>query len=108
MASTIAQEISVDPPVDDFLRRHGAQEDFRKICELARSCFPPLIGLEIMLQEDPDEFARARVLVCVRLPEAYPDDQLRAGMRLYHERVIAEVPLDRSPLFAMVTEFGSD
>jgi hypothetical protein len=41
------------------------------------------------------------------LPETYPGEELRAGVRRYHEEVIAEVPLDQCPRFALVTEFGS-
>jgi hypothetical protein len=108
MASTICQEIAVGESVNDFLRRQGAQEELARICELARSAFPALIGLEFTLQEDPDEVGRVRVVVCVRLPDLYPDEQLRAGMRSYHEQVIAQVPLDRCPLFALVTEFGPE
>jgi len=44
----------------------------------------------------------------VRLPDGYPDEQLGGGLRRYHEQVIAEVPLDHCPLFALVTEFGSE
>ena len=108
MASTTCYEITVDESVNDFLCRRGAQEDFRKICELARSAFPALTGLEVTLQEDPDEIGRAQVVICVRLPDAYPDEQLEGGLRRYHERVITEVPLDLCPLFALVTEFGSE
>jgi hypothetical protein len=108
VASTISQGISVDESVNEFLRRHGGQEEFRKICELARSCFPALTRLEATLREVPDEVARDRVVVCVWLPEAYPDKQLGAGMRRNHEQVIAEIPLDHCPLFALVTEFVSE
>ena len=108
MASTVSQYISVDEPANDFLRREGAQELFQRICELARSCFPSLLGLEVTLQEDPDEVDRARLVVCVRLPGVYPDTRLEAGTRRYHEQVIAEVPLELCPLFALVTEFGAE
>jgi len=108
MTATISDEIGLDESVTDFLRREGAQEVFREICEIARSCFPVLKGLEVNLQEDPDEVARTCVIVCVRLPDSYSDEQLQAGMRSYHEKVIAQVPLDQCLLFALVTEFSSE
>jgi len=108
MDSTVCQEIGVDKSVNDFLRRQRAQQELGKICEVARSAFPGLIGLELTLQEDPDEVARARVVVCVKLPETYLDEQILAGVKRYHEQVIAEVPLDHCPHFALVTEFGSE
>ena len=64
---------------------------------------PELIGLEVMLQEDPDEDGRARAVVCAELPEVSPDDQVQAFMRRYHERLITELPLSYCPLFALVT-----
>jgi hypothetical protein len=108
MASTISQELTVDASINDFLDRHSAQREFRKICELVRASFPALIGLEVMLQEDPDEDGRAQVVVCAKLPELSPDDQLQASLRRYHERLIAELPLSFCPLFALVTEFVSE
>jgi hypothetical protein len=98
----------MDESVNDFLRRQGAQVEFAKICELARSAFPALTGLEFTLQEDPDEVGRVRVVVCVRLPDSYSDELLRAGTQCYHEQLVAQVPLDLCPLFALVTEFGSE
>jgi hypothetical protein len=46
--------------------------------------------------------------VCAKLPEVYPDDQLQASTRCYHERLIAELPLSYCPLFALVTTFVSE
>ncbi|MGO9467060.1 MAG: hypothetical protein ACLQVF_23205 [Isosphaeraceae bacterium] len=105
MASTTTQEVTVDVSISDFLIRHGAEREFRKVCELVRASFPALMGLELMSQEDPDEDGRTQAVVCAKLPEVYPDDQLHAAMRLYYERLIAELPLSYCPLFALVTEF---
>ena len=107
MASTTSQELTVDASISDFLIRHSAEREFRKVCELVRASFPALIGLEVTLQEDPDEDGRAQALVCAKLPEVYPDDQLQASMRRYHERLIAELPLSYCPLFALVIAFVS-
>jgi hypothetical protein len=107
MDSTVSEQISIDESVADFLRRQRAEQAFQKICELAQSAFPTRIGLEFTLQEDPDELARSRVVVCVRLPDSYSDERLRTDIQRYHELVIAQVPLDRCPLFALVTEFVS-
>jgi hypothetical protein len=60
-----------------------------------------------MLQEDPDEDGRAQAVVCAKLPEVYPDDEVQASMRRYHERLIAELPLFYCPLFALVIAFVS-
>ena len=68
MTKTATQELAVDASVSDFLIRHGAEREFRKVCELVRASFPALIGLELMLQEDPDEDGRVRAVVCVTLP----------------------------------------
>lgn len=108
MASTASRELTVDASVRDFLIRHGAEREFWTVCELARTSFPPLIGLEAMLQEDPDEDVRAQVVVCVKLPEDYPDDLLQASMRRFRERLIAELPLSCCPLFALVVDFASE
>jgi hypothetical protein len=108
MASTVSQDFRIDGSVDLFLRREGAQSELRTIFELARSCFPALRGIEATLQEDPDEDGRARVLVCVRLPASYAEDQLQASMARYHEELITVVPLDRCHLFALVTDFNSE
>ncbi len=108
MATTATQELAVDPSVGDFLIRHGAEREFRKVCELVRASFPALIGLDLMLQEDPDDDGRAQAVVCVTLPEAYPDDQLQASMRRYHDRLVAELPLSYCPLFALVVAFASE
>jgi hypothetical protein len=107
MASTVSEVISLDESVSDFLRQHRAEQIFQRICELARSAFPSLIGLEATLQEDPDEVARSRVVVCVRLPQSYSDEEIRAAEFRYHEQVTTQLPLDRCPLFALVTEFGA-
>jgi hypothetical protein len=104
MASTTAQDLTVDATISDFLIRHGAEREFRKVCGLVRASFPALIGLEVTLQADPDEDGRAQAIVCAKLPEVYPDDQLEASMRRYHERLIAELPLSYCPLFALVIE----
>jgi|ERR1700733_1349672 hypothetical protein len=108
MASMTSQELALDASITDFLIRHDAELEFRKVCELARTSFPALIGLEAILQEDPDEDGRAQAVLCAKLPEAYPDDQLQASMRRYHERLIAEIPLSYCPLFALVTAFVSE
>jgi hypothetical protein len=108
LASTVSEEISLDKSVAEFLRQHEAEHVFQRTCEFARSAFPALIGLEVILQEDPDEYARSRVVVCVRLPESFSDVEIHASMQRYHEQVIAQIPLDRCPLFALVTEFGSE
>jgi hypothetical protein len=59
MASTTSQELTVDASIRDFLIRHRAEREFRKVCELVRASFPALIGLDVTLQEDPDEDGRA-------------------------------------------------
>jgi hypothetical protein len=107
MATTATQELTVDVSVSDFLIRHGAEREFRKVCELVRASFPALIGLEAMLQEDPDDDGRVQAVVCATLPEVYPDDQVQASMRRYHERLIAELPLSYCPLFALVIAFSN-
>jgi hypothetical protein len=101
--STTSLQFVVDACVTDFLVRHGAEREFGKICELVRDSFPELTGLEVMLQEDPDEDGRTQAVLCAKLPEAYPDDQLQASVRRYHERLIAELPLSYCPLFALGT-----
>jgi hypothetical protein len=108
MATTTSQELTADASITDFLIRHGAEREFRKVCELVRASFPALIGLEVMLQEDPDEDGRVQVVVCAKLPEVYPDDQLQASMGQYHERLITELPLSYCPLFALVIAFASE
>ncbi len=108
MATAAFQELAVDSSISDFLIRHDAEREFRKVCELVRTSFPALIGLGVTLQEDPDDDGRAQVVVCATLPEIDPDDQLQASMRLYHERLIAEVPISYCPLFALVFAFVSE
>src|SRR5438270_13825508 len=108
MAATTSEEMTVDASVTDFLIRHGAEREFRKLCKLVRDSFPALLGLEVLLQEDPDEDGRAQVVVCAKLPEEFPDDQLRASMRRYHERLIAELPLSSCPRFALLIDFVSE
>ena len=53
-------------------------------------------------------FGRAQAVVCAKLPEAYPDEQLQASMRRYHDRLITELPLSYCPLFALVIAFASE
>jgi len=108
MAPTTCQELTVDTPVSDFLMRHAAEREFQKLCELVRASFPALLGLEVHLQEDPDEDGRCQAVVCAKLPEVYPDDQVQASLRRYHERLIAELPLSYCPLFALVIAFVSE
>ncbi len=108
MATTATQELTIDASVSDFLMRHGTEREFRQVCELVRDSFPALVGLEAMLQEVPDDDGRAQVVVCVTLPEVYPDDQVQASTRRYHERLIAELPLSYCPLFALVISFLSE
>src|ERR1700678_136921 len=108
MATTATQELAVDSSISDFLIRHDAEGEFRKVCKLVRASFPALIGLELKLQEDPDDDGRAQVVVCATLPEVYPDDQLQASMRRYHERLVAGLPLSYCPLFALVFAFVSE
>jgi hypothetical protein len=108
MASTTSQDLTVDASISDFLIRHCAEREFRKVCELVRALFPASIGLDVMLQEDPDEDGRAQAAVCTKLPDVSPDDQLQTSMRRYHERLIAELPLSYCPLLALVTTFVSE
>lgn len=108
MASTVSEELTVDADVAAFLHRHGAQSQFRKVCELVQACLPALVGLEVTLQEDPDENGRVQAVVCAKLPKSYPDDQLQAALRRYHKRLVEELPLSHCPLFALVTEFVSE
>ena len=108
MASTTSPGVTVEASISDFFLRHGAEQEFRKVSELVRASFPALIGLEVMLQEDPDEDGKAQAVVCAKLPEAYPDEQLQASMRRYHDRLITELPLSYCPLFALVIAFASE
>src|SRR5436305_25171 len=76
MAATTSEDLTIDMSVSDFLIRHGAEQEFRKLCELVRASFPALLGLEMHLQEDPDEDSRAQVVVCAKLPEVCRDYEL--------------------------------
>ena len=108
MASTTSEQLVVDASVEDFLLQHGAEADFRKICDLVRACFPELIALEVTIEEDPDEEGRVQAVVRVKLPESHPDHLVQIGLRRYHERLVAELPLSHCPLFALVTEFVTE
>jgi len=108
MATTATAELAIDASISDFLIRHGAEREFRKVCDLVRASFPALIGLEVVLHEDPDEVGRAQAVMIATLPESFPDDQLQALMRRYHESLIAELPLSFCPLFALVIAFVSE
>jgi hypothetical protein len=107
MALTTSEEV-VDAATRNFLMRHGAELEFRKIIELVRACFPELLGLEVALHEDPDEEGRAQAVLRVKLSESFPDGELQSALRRYHERLIKELPLSQCPLFALVTEFGPE
>jgi hypothetical protein len=108
VASTVSEEFSVDPALVGFLRQLGAQSYFRTVCELVTACFPEAVHLDVALQEDPDESGRIQVVLCVTLPQSYPDDWLHAARCRYHERLVEEVPLSRCPLFALVVDFASE
>jgi hypothetical protein len=108
MAPAIYEEIRLNEEVSEFLVHHGAQKACRVVCELAQSCFPSSLGLEIFLQEDPDEVERGQAIVRVLLPEDYSDDELHANLRRYHDGVVKQIPLAQCPLFALVTEFRSE
>jgi hypothetical protein len=108
MATAATLEPTVDMSTNDFLIRNDADREFKKVCELVRASFPALVGLEVMLQENPDEDGRAQAVVCATLPEDYPDYQIQASMRRYYERLIADVPLACCPLFALVIAFVSE
>jgi len=105
MASATIHEFTADQPVNEFLRQRGVDPEFRTVCNLVRECFPGLIGLDARLQDDPDEDGRSQVVVCAKLPDSYPDNLLQAGLRRYHDRLVAEIPLASCPLFALITEF---
>ena len=105
MTSVIADRLVVDAAVRDFVRSNEAQLPFEKVCGLVQDCFPALLGLEVTLQEDPDEDRLAKVVLCATLPANYADGQIQAARRRYHERLVEEVPLSKCSLFALVTEF---
>jgi len=106
MASTNSELLTVQGAVGEFIARQEAQREFQRVCELANKCFPAVIGLDVMLQEDPDEDGRTQAVVCIKLPEPHPEDQLQAARKRFHERLIAEIPLSHCTTSHLSTEFG--
>lgn len=108
MATVATQELALDTPVEEFLKRHDAENDLRTVHETVHFCFSDLRGVEVRVQEDPDEVGRASLVLHVLLSESHPADLLQRELKQYHERLVEVLPLSRCPLFAVVTEFMRD
>jgi hypothetical protein len=101
----LAESLLTNEEVATFLSAHQAEAAFENVCKLAQTFFSERDTLEVMLQEDPDTIGRSQVVVVVRLAASSSDEQVRAALARYHERLVKEVPLDLCPLFALIPEF---
>ena len=87
MIPTFNVECKLASGVEEFLKDHDAEADFRSHCELVRSCFPDLRAIQVRLLEDPDEENHTWVGLHVFLPPSYPPELLRAQQRQYYEKL---------------------
>jgi hypothetical protein len=106
MNVTISPELTLRPGVAEFLKHHAAEADFETVCELARTCFPELRGIEVWLLEDPDEENHTWVALHVVMPASHPAEVLRTQKNRYYEEVTRRITRPYHPLsFSLHTDF---
>jgi hypothetical protein len=109
MATAAPEEPKVDPSVVDFIKRHGAEADFQKVCELVRTCFPERRAIKVWLLEDPDEDGHTWVVLNVLLPGSHPPELLRVQQNRYHEGFVQQVSRPYHPLsFGLTVDFMAE
>ena len=96
----------LDASVQEFLKRHDAEADYRTYCALVRESFPELVRLEVTLENDPDEEGRQQLVLWVYMPDSISDEILDRQEAHYHQRFFGEVPHAKSPLFVTLTRFA--
>lgn len=108
MSVSTCLEPVLETGVAEFLKRHGLESEFQKVCELVRDCFPEMRALHIGLLDDPDEENRRWVVLQVLVPPAHPAELLQSQRLRYHERLVDELPLAFHPCFGLVLDFASE
>ena len=99
-------EIALSKEVIDLLRAKSAVEEYRVTEQLIRETFPELLGLDVYLQEDPDEEGITRVVLDVILPEAMPFDVLSARRNAYHTERRRRLPTIEWPVCGLSINFA--
>lgn len=98
MSTVNAWEVTLDPDVTEFLRRHDAEVAFRNACDRVRDCFPEANGLKVWLLEDPDEDNHTWVVLHVQMPASHRTERLQAQKYRCYDELARQVPLPYHPL----------
>ena len=105
MSTAAAPEIALSPEVQGFLKQHQAEIAFEKVCELVRECYPHLLHIHARLRDDPDVEDREWCVIDVTVPLIENVEQRLARWQHYHQRLVAAVPFEFVPLFAMSEKY---
>jgi hypothetical protein len=108
MLPPMAVDLLLNQEVEDFLDKHRVKDVFEKVCELVRDCYPDLVAMEFFVREDPDAVGREWLVLQIQLPRRLAcTEELRDRERVFHTRLLAEVPLPHCPLFTLRLQFLS-
>lgn len=105
MIDTALPKIVPSADVRDFLQRHRAESDFDKVCMIARECYPHLVDIKCRLRDDPDVANRDWCVIEITLPLIENVEKRAARWHEYHNRLVAEVPSELVPLFALSEKY---
>jgi len=99
-------EFSEPKEVTDMLRAKSALEEYAISMELIRECFPERRGLEIYLQDDPDEAGITCVILEVVLPESMPFEVLNERRDMYYTERRRRLPALQWPICGLSVDFA--
>jgi hypothetical protein len=103
--ATTLPRIVPDAEVRDFLQRHRAESAFDKVCTITRECYPHLLQWRCRLRDDPDVANRDWCVIEVTVPLIENVDQRAVRWHEFHHRLVAEVPSELVPLFALSEKY---
>ena len=105
MSIAVIQPQELDAPSQDFLKNHDAVDDFGKLCEIVRECFPQLVRLDTRLEQDVYEAWRVQLVLVVCLPVGCSFESLKPQQAEYYQRYLETVPRSKIPLFNLTFDF---
>ena len=108
MAATTDMEPTLEPGVDEFIRRYNADARLRTVCDIVRTCFPEARSLRVRLVDDPDEEGRTWVVVQPSLPASHPLDLLQKQHTCYHKLRADRLPNQEDPPFGLSMDFEAE
>ena len=94
--------------VHELLQQHRLEDDFQRVCELTRDCFPELTGIRVHIVEDPDVDGHCWIVLDIVIPGERSYESMRPQWLRYHEQVVDRGLALENPRFALHIEFARE